>query len=235
MSTLRRFAAFAGLALVAAWGSALAAAPLPAFTAHYEVLQNGAPIGQAVLSLTPAGDGTWTFTTESRGTQGLASLLAASTREVSRFRWVNGLPQGETYDYTLKSALKDQHRSVRFDWASHTIEVDDHGMHHFATRPGALERHTVPLALAAGLAAGKTRFTLPVAVRDRVELQHFAAQDHAAVHVPAGTFDATAVARTDGGGDFEAWFAPGKVPAPVKIEQRGKQTLVLELQDWSGG
>jgi hypothetical protein len=233
MSTPRHLAAVAGLFIAGACGVALAAAPVPAFTAHYQVLQNGAPIGRATLSLAPAADGAWIFTTDSRGTQGLASLLAASTREVSTFRWVGGLPQGESYDYTMQSALKNQRRAVRFDWSSHTIEVDDRGTHRYATQPGTLERHTVPLALAAGLAAGKTTFTLPVAVRDRVELQHFAAQGHAAVQVPAGTFDATAVSRTDGDGDFEAWFAPGKVPAPVKIEQRGKSPFVLELQDWS--
>ncbi|HEU0277172.1 MAG TPA: DUF3108 domain-containing protein [Rhodanobacteraceae bacterium] len=237
MSRLRQFLVFASIALAGTWGVALAAAPVPAFTAHYQVLQNGAPIGQATLSLAPASGGTWIFTTDSRGTQGIASLLAASTREVSTFRWVDGLPQGQSYDYAMKSALKSQHRSVRFDWSSHTVSVDDHGTQRYATQPGALERHTVPLALAAGLAAGRTRFTLPVAVRDRIETQHYAAQGQAEVTVPAGTFDATRVARTDGGADggFEAWFAPRKVPAPVKIEQRGKNTFVLELQDWSRG
>jgi len=122
---------------------------------------------------------------------------------------------------------------VRFDWSSHSVDVDDNGTSHFATQPGAVERHTVPLALAAGLAAGKNSFTLPVAVRDRIETQHYAAQGKQKVSVPAGSFDAIRVSRTDGGDAFEAWFAPAKVPAPVKIDQRGKNAFSLELESWS--
>lgn len=231
MASIRRF--ILGLAFIGVGGPALAAPPLPAFTAHYRVLQNGSPIGEATLTLEQGTDGTWTFTTQSQGTAGLASLLAAGTREVSTFKWVGDSPQGISYDYTMKSALKQKRRSVRFDWADHTIAVDDNGTSRFPTQPGAIERHTIPLALAAGLAAGKTDFTLPVAVRDRVETQHFAAQGKQDVHVPAGTFDATRVGRTDGGDTFEAWFAPAKLPAPVKIDQRGKNAFSLELENWS--
>ena len=225
---------FFAVALTATFGSAIAAAPpLLAFTAHYRVLQNGSPIGKATLTLAPGADGTWTFTTQSEGTAGLASLLAAGTREVSTFKWLGDTPQGISYDYTMKSALKQKHRSVRFDWARHTIVVVDNGTSRFPTQPGAVERHTVPLALAAGLAAGKTDFTLPVAVRDRIETQHFTAQGKQNVSVPAGTFDATRVSRSDEGEGFEAWFAPGKLPAPVKIDQRGKNDFSLELESWS--
>lgn len=234
MPSFRAFAAsFAAVALTVFCTAAVAAPPVPAFTAHYRVLQNGSPIGEATLTLAPGANGTWTFTTESTGTAGIASLLSASTREVSTFKWVGDLPQGISYDYTMNSALKQKHRSVRFDWSSRTVDVDDNGNFHFATQPGAVERHTIPLALAAGLAAGKTGLTLPVAVRDRIETQHYAAQGKQNVSVPAGTFDATRISRTDGGDAFEAWFAPAKVPAPVKIEQRGKNGFSLELESWS--
>ena len=230
----RLFGLLFAVALSATFASATAAAPpLPAFTAHYQVLQNGSPIGEATLTLAPGANGTWTFTTQSKGTAGLASLLAAGTREVSTFKWVGDSPQGISYDYTMDSALKKKHRSVRFDWGSHTIEVNDNGTSRFPTQPGAVERHTVPLALAAGLAAGKTDFTLPVAVRDRIETQHFKAQGKQNVSVPAGTFDATRASRSDGGEGLEAWFAPGKLPAPIKIDQRGKNSFSLELESWS--
>jgi len=234
MPSFRAFAAlFAATTLAVFCTTAIAAPPVPAFTAHYRVLQNGSPIGEATLTLAPGTKGTWTFTTASKGTGGIASLISASTREVSSFKWVGDLPQGISYDYTMNSALKQKHRSVRFDWASRSIDVDDNGSFHFATQPGAVERHTIPLALAAGLAAGKTSFTLPVAVRDRIEMQHYAAQGKQNVSVPAGTFDATRVSRSDGGDTFEAWFAPAKVPAPVKIDQRGKNAFSLELESWS--
>jgi Protein of unknown function (DUF3108) len=230
MSRLR-LSAFA-IAFACAAASA-ATPPLPPFTAHYRLSQNGSPIGTATLTLAPGNSGTWTFTTISRGTAGLASLLDASTRETSTFSWVGDLPQGESYDYSLETAFKHKHRSVRFDWNTHTIEVIDKGTYRFPTRPGALERHTVPLALAAGLSAGLHDFTLPVAVRDRIEMQHYAVQGEQTLQVPAGSFDTTEVTRTDGGAGIEAWFAPTRLPAPVKIEQSGKDEITLELQSWS--
>lgn len=229
---------FAALALAAALllgvdAAHAASPPVPAFTAHYRLLQNGSPIGSATLTLRQGSDGQWTFTTDSRGTSGLASLLGASTREISVFHWVGNLPQCNHYDYTLSTALKQQHRTVRCDWTHHVITVDDKGTHAFTAEPGTLERHTVPLALAAGLASGQRSFTLPVAVRDRIEVQHYAAHGKQAVTVPAGTFDATPVSRADGGEGLEAWFAPGEVPVPVKIDQRGKNAFSLELESWS--
>ncbi|TAM98809.1 MAG: DUF3108 domain-containing protein [Rhodanobacteraceae bacterium] len=233
MQFLRNFGFLLALASAATGGVAIAAPPVPAFTAHYRVLQNGSPIGKATLTLAPGAGNAWAFTTQSQGTAGLASLLAASTREVSTFTWVGDLPQGNSYNYTMTSALKQKQRSVRFDWANHTIDVNDNGSFRFPTQPGALERHTIPLALAAGLAAGKTSFTLPVAVRDRIEMQRYAAQGKQDVSVPAGSFDATPVARTDGGEGILAWFAPGKLPVPIKIDQRGKNDFSLELESWS--
>ncbi|HEX5960962.1 MAG TPA: DUF3108 domain-containing protein [Rhodanobacteraceae bacterium] len=231
MQSLFKSGFILALALVA--GAAAAAPPVPAFTAHYRVLRNGSEIGTATVTLANTRGDVWTYTTQSRGTSGLASLLSASVDEVSTFRWVGDLPQGETYDYTMDTALKRKHREVRFDWNAHTIEVKDKGTYTFATRPGVLERHTVPLALAAGLAKGKTSFTLPVAVRNRIDMQHFTAQGQQSLEVPAGTFDATRVIRTDGGDPFEAWFAPAKLPVPVEINQRGKNSLSLELESWS--
>lgn len=232
MHHLRQPALLLGLAFASAIASA-ASPPVPAFSAHYRVLENGSPIGEATLTLSEGNDGAWTFTTTSTGTQGLASLLGASTREVSTFRWVGDLPQGINYDYTMKTALKNKHRHVNFDWAAKAIEVDDNGQFKFATQPGVLERHTVPLAIAAGLKAGRTNFDLPVAVRDRVEIQHYAVQGTQALHMPAGDFNATRVSRADGDGGFEAWFAPDQLPAPVKIDQRGKHDFSLELESWS--
>ena len=230
-----RFAAFVLAAAALAFASAAVAAspPVPAFTAHYRLLQNGSPIGSATLTLSQGSDSEWTFTTASRGTSGLASLLGASTRELSVFHWVGNLPQCDHYDYTLSTALKQQHRTVRCDWTRNVIIVDDKGMHTFAAEPGTLERHTVPLALAAGLASGKQSFTLPVAVRDRIEMQYYAAHGKQAVTVPAGTFEATRVSRADGGEGFEAWFAPAKLPVPVRIDQHGKNDFSLELESWS--
>lgn len=221
--------------LLATAVASAATPPLAAFTAHYRLLQNGSPIGTATLTLKRDTGDTWTFITQSKGTAGLAALLGASVSETSTFRWVGDLPQGVSYDYVMNTGINQKHRRVHFDWATHTIKVDDKGTFQFPTRPGTMERHTVTLALAAGLAAGKSDLTLPVAVRDRIEMQHYAAHGKQTLTVPAGTFDATRVNRADGGEGFEAWFAPTKLPVPVKIDQPGKQHFALELESWKPG
>src|SRR5690242_15890963 len=68
---LRAFAAVATLLFAAG----AFAAPLPAFTAHYQLLKDGSPIGEATMTLSSSGDDTWTFVTDSKGTSGLAAML----------------------------------------------------------------------------------------------------------------------------------------------------------------
>ncbi|MDE2270904.1 MAG: hypothetical protein KGJ94_02840, partial [Xanthomonadaceae bacterium] len=68
MPSIRPFGLALALALLAVCATAIAAAPLPAFTAHYLLLRDGSQIGIATMTLARAGDDTWTFTTQSRGT-----------------------------------------------------------------------------------------------------------------------------------------------------------------------
>ncbi|HXS72422.1 MAG TPA: DUF3108 domain-containing protein [Rhodanobacteraceae bacterium] len=216
-------------------GSVLAA-PLPAFTARYQLLQGDTPIGEATMTLAPAGDGAWTFTTDSKGTSGMAALLGADARETSTFRWKGDVPEGLNYDYSMDAAIRHKQRNVRFDWSSNIIVVNDKGEHRYPAQAGTVERHTIVLAIAAELAAGKREFVLPVAVRDRVDLQHFAARGKNAISVPSGDYaDAVHVARTDKSGAFDAWFVPGKLPVPVEVSQHDNGDFTLKLQSYETG
>lgn len=224
---LHRFFLTAFLLLFA--GSALAA-PLPAFVARYQLSKDGAPIGEATMTLQSSGGNAWTFTTASKGTEGLAALMSANIQETSRFRWKDSSPEGLAYDYAMDAAIKHKERHVRFDWSANTISVDDEGQHRFAAQPGAMERHTAILAIAAGLRDGKREFDLPVAVRDHVEVQHYAVQGKQRVQVPVGDFDATHVVRKGSGG-FEAWFA-SKYPVPVQVAQNDGGELMMKLESY---
>jgi uncharacterized protein DUF3108 len=210
-------------------GAALAA-PLPAFTARYQLLKDGSAIGEATMTLQSSGDDTWKFTTASKGTSGLAAVMSANIEETSTFRWKGSSPEGLSYDYAMDAAIKHKERHVRFDWSGNTISVDDKGQHRFAAQPGTMERHTTILAIAAGLRDGKRKFDLPVAVRDHVEVQHYAAQGKQRVQVPAGDFDAVHVVR-NGSGGFEAWFA-SKYPVPVQVAQNDGGELMMKLQSY---
>lgn len=231
MNTIRTsLFAFAAALLFA--GSA-PAAPLPGFTAHYQLLKDGSPIGKATMTLAPADDGNWSFTTDSQGTSGMAALLGANIRETSTFRWKGDMPEGISYDYSMDAAIKHKQRNVRFDWSSNTIVVNDKGEHRYAAQPGTVERHTMVLAIGAELNAGKHEFELPVAVRDRVQMQHFAVQGKGAISVPAGSYrDAVHVVRTGKSGAFDAWFVPGKLPVPVEVTQSDDDQLMMKLESY---
>ncbi len=213
--------------------SALAAATPQAFTATYQVLRDGSPIGESTLTLKADGDGTWTYASRLRGTAGLAGLLNASMDETSHFRWRDDSPEAMSYDYVLHSAFKNKLRQLQVYWKRGQVQVHDNGqLYTYAPDPGLVERHSMPLALGYALADGKTRVALPVAVKDRVEVQRYAVTGTHRVSVPAGTFDAVQVERTDDSRNFAAWYVPDRFPVPVKLAQRSGGNLTMLLKSY---
>ncbi|HET6804608.1 MAG TPA: DUF3108 domain-containing protein [Frateuria sp.] len=228
--TFRRLLRLAGaLLLASASGLALATPPKP-FTATYRVLRDGAPMGEATVSLKPVGNGQWEYSKHMRGTSGLAALLGANLDEVSRFRWKGDVPEASSYDYRLDAAIKSKQRHLTVDWSRHLVTVDEgKGAITYATRPGMVERNTTALAIGLALRDGQRQIALPVAVRQEVETQRFKAAGRDKVTVPAGSFNAVRVDRTDADRGFSAWYAPDRYPLPVKLSQKDGGNLTMEL------
>lgn len=209
-----------------------ASVPQP-FTATYRVLQDGQAQGDATLTLKPAGNGQYEYIDKITGTSGLAAALGASTLEVSRFTWVGPLPQAVSYKYAFASAFKPKNRELVVQ--GDTVQMDDNGKHHsYRMQSGMVERNTLPLALGVALRDGAKSPTFPVGGRQAVEMQTFkvtAANEK--IRVPAGSFDAVRVDRTDQNRDFNAWYVPAKYPVPIKIAQQDGGDLTLELVSYS--
>lgn len=223
-------ASFLGLGLL--FGSATApAATTPAgFTATYRVTQGGMPLGDANVTLRAAGNGEWIYSKDVKGSGGMAAMLAASLKESSRFRWKGQVPEAISYDYQLASAIKSKQRHLRVDWAKNQVSVDDgKGPKTYAAQPGLVERNTLALALGMALRDGSQQVELPVAVRQQVEKQHFKVAGKETVKVPAGSFDAERVERTDADRGFSAWYMPDRYPLPVKLSQHDGGDVVMEL------
>lgn len=225
---------FAAIALIVSC-TALAAQPT-AFTATYKVLRHGSAIGESTLSLSRANNDTWNYTSAMRGTSGMAALLGASVKENSRFRWHGGRPEAVAYNYDLDAAIKHKQRHVTVNWTTGKVAVDDGKKGHFdfATQPGMVERHLLPLALGYALAAGgKNQLTVPVAVQNRVQMQSFKVIGKDSVDVPAGHFDAVRVDRTDDNKGFSAWYMPARYPVPVKLAQTDGGDITLLLKSFT--
>jgi hypothetical protein len=214
--------------------SGLAAATTPhTFSAKYQVLRKGSPIGETTLTLRANADNTWTYASHMRATSGLAGMLGARVDETSHFRWRGNAPEALSYDYSLHASIKSKQRHVQVNWAQHQVQVQtDDGHYSYATQPGIVERHSMPLALGYALAAGKRKITLPVAVKDRVQMQSYAVTATEPVTVPAGHFEAERVDRTDDSKDFSAWYVPDRYPVPVKLTQTSGGHLTLLLKSF---
>ena len=222
-------ASLLALGLLALAQAAAAAVPT-AFTARYEVLQGGEPMGEATVTLRAAGNGEWIYSKDVKGTGGLAALLGASVQETSRFRWKGDVPEAISYDYRMQAAGKDKQRHLSADWTTHRVTVDEgKGASSYAATPGMVERNTTALALGLALRDGKQQITLPVAVRQAVENQQFKVSGKETVQVPAGTFQAERVDRSDAQREFSAWYAPARYPMPVKLSQRDGGDLEMQL------
>ena len=224
----------AGLVLAFATGNALAAAPQP-FTARYQVLSDGQPIGDATIKLSTVGNGEYSYSSTTKGTGGMAAMISASSDETTRFRWQNDMPATLSYDYKMQSSFKNKQRHMSVDPASGKVTMDEgKGPGSYAGVPGMADRNSLPLAIGLALASGKQAFTVPVGVRQGVEQQQYKVTGTEPVQVPAGKFKAEKVARTDAGSKaFDAWYVPQKYPVPVKITQADGGDLTLQLVSFS--
>ena len=219
----------AALALVGSAG----AANLRPMNATYSVVRDGKAIGDAHYILVANPDGTWTLRSQTHGSAGMAKLLGLDVREESTFRWTDGKPQGLHYDYKQDAAIKSKRREIDFDWNAQQARVRDNGKRFaYAIPPGAIDRSTVAIALGQAVASGAHDAALPVAAKDHVEQQTFAARGEEKISVPAGSFNAVRVERTDAAGKARSWYAPDVTTLPIRVEQTqgDGSMIVMELR-----
>ncbi|MHC1479797.1 DUF3108 domain-containing protein [Frateuria aurantia] len=222
----------AGL-LLSGVASASTSAPT-GFVAHYQVSRDGQPLGTATLTLEPGQNGAYRYTSQVDGSAGVAALLAASVNEESQFRWNHGTPESLEYHYQMQSAFKTRHRQMSVDWNSGQVSVDEgKGVQHYAAKPGMVDHNLLLLAIGWNLQQGRSgTLSVPVAVRQTVETEHFTVSKDGPVTVPAGSFATTRVDRSDAGKALSAWYAPAKFPVPVKLSQQEGGDITMQLVDF---
>jgi hypothetical protein len=233
MRTLKLSRIFlAGAALAMFTTAAFAAEPTP-FTATYQVSRDGEAMGEATITLKSLGNGEFEYSNQIHGTSGLAAMLGANTSDVTRFRWNNNAPETETYNSKV-SALKTKQRIMQVNWSTKQVSVNDNkGATSYAAVPGLVDRNTLLLAIGIALRSGNQNVTLPVGVKQQVEQQQYKVQGTETVQVPAGSFQAERVARTDSDKHFDAWYVPKQFPLPVKMAQSEGGDLTLQLVHYS--
>jgi hypothetical protein len=225
---LGKFAFATGLVLAASSTFAAGQATPKSFVAQYQVLQDGQELGHATLTLKSVGNGEYTYTGHSEGTGGMAAMLGANVDEASRFRWTANGPEAISYDYKMDASIKSKERHLKV--AGGKVTVDNGNKNYqFAAVPGMVERNILALTLGSALAQGKQTVTLPVAGKSSVEQQSFKVTGKETIKVPAGSFSATKMERTDADRGFTAWYVPGKYVLPVKLTQTDGGNIELQL------
>ena len=208
-------------------------ADLKPVTAVYTVMRDGKAVGDATYNLAPNGDGTWTLHSATKGSAGMAKLVGLDVRENSTFQWRDGKPQGVRYDYKQDAAIKHKDRTIDFDWTAQRANVVDNGKNFsYALPANTIDRSTVALTLGMMLADGAHEATLAVAAKDHVEQQRYQVRGTEKIDVPAGSFQAVHIERTDVQGKASSWYAPNVATLPVRVEQvQGDgSTIVMDLK-----
>ncbi|HEX7342277.1 MAG TPA: DUF3108 domain-containing protein [Rhodanobacteraceae bacterium] len=207
-------------------------APAP-FTATYQVLRKGSPLGTSTLTLTRNTDGTWTFRSRMKAEHGLAAMLGGRVDIMSTFRQHADRIESLHYVYELHTAFSNKQRDVTVNWQANTVDVHtSKGRNfHYPPQPGLVDPNTLVLALGRAVIAGQTQITLPVATKDNVQQQTFVVRDKQTLTVPAGSFTTVRVDRTHDNKGYSAWFDParfGAVPVKITKQSDGDLTLLLE-------
>jgi hypothetical protein len=232
-----RLTAFAVLSLAAGSGLAQASALQP-FTARYEVLRDGKSQGEAVMKLEQIGDARWKFSSDVRGTSGMARLSGFEMTESTNFevRPDGGL---KPLSASAEGGISLRRRSIdtEFDYASNEVrwsgdaKPDQRG-------PAPLSERTVNpqilnLALAQQLRAGaEGSIRLDLVNRGDSDPVEYRIGAKESVSVPLGTREAITLQhrRTDKDRVITLWIDPTLPPAPVRVLQREDGEDAYELR-----
>ena len=194
------------------------------FTADYVVLRNGKELGQTTLALTRNTDDSWTFSTRSKGTSGLAKLAGLDVNEESRLRLRNGILETTAYEYRQQTLGKERTRQIALDAANERVRVSyGDETHDYPLVPGLIDRQAITLALGIDLAEGVQALDYKVAGRERIDDVHYARCGEPEITVPAGAYASTCVERVRDRRVSRSWFAESIGWLPVQIEQIEKK------------
>lgn len=221
-------------------GDAAAAAALEPFVARYEVLRDGNSQGEAEMRLERIEGARWRYTTEVRGTSGMARLSGFSMREVTELTEVDGRLQPQTASAEGGISLRRRSVQTAFDWATGEVrwsgDVKDD-----QTGPAPLSARTVNpqllnLALAQGVREGAeagSTLSFDLVNRGDSDTVEYRVRGQEDVQVPIGERTATTLhhRRTDKDREITVWIDPQLPPAPLRVLQRddGEDSYELRL------
>ena len=222
------------LALFLASALPVAADPVAPFSAIYEVRRNGDLLGEATLRLVRDGDH-WRFSSETRGTQGMARIAGVRIDETSRFRYVDGRPETLEYRYAQRTSVNARERSAVVDAAAGRITLRNRKeQHEVPYVRGVLDRQLLTVALMQAIAEGRRGVqSMPVAGRHAVEAQRWSIGGAEAVPMGSTSEQGWRIERLreDASGRATVlWLDRDQGHLPLRIEQREDDGETIEMR-----
>lgn len=204
--------------------AALAATPPTAFSAEYEVFQNGKKLGTGRIALRDAGGGRWEITTHSEATQGLIGAAGVRRTETSLVDFSTTPAQAVEYRMQQKAAWSERNQHLVVDAAARraTSQYKD-DTYNLTWQPGLIDKHGLTAVLMSELAAGRRGdMTFPIAERRDVENQTYRTAANVILTTAIGKERAVRVERVrndDTGRVTKIWFARERGWLPLRIKQ----------------
>ena len=226
------------LMLLVSTSSALA--QIAPFEATYSISRGHLRIGEMTMKLEPPTDGIWTYRSSSEASGLVAMFTDVSIVEQSTFRVEDGLPVPLTHDYRMPGSEKNRDFSLAYDWVDREVRGVVRGERAAEPlAPGAVDRHTATLAMAAAV-AGARAFPFEFVMIDRARTRRYDATLLGAetLKTDAGeiaTVRTLLVRVGEPERQFRFWFAPALGHLPVRIQSvddDGK-TVTLQLTSYS--
>jgi hypothetical protein len=217
---------------------ALQAAPLPSFTATFQIMRDSLRLGTNEVALTVEENGDYRYESHTWPSGWISWLLKEDLRELSR-----GIMNHEGIHPLFYRYMRSGRRTTRtaeltFDWKTSTVvnNVDD-SRWEMTIPAGTLDKLATQLGIMLELQNGASEKTFAVADGGKLKQYAFQAIGTETVELPAGSFETVKLHRV---GDSTQkltyiWCAPELHYLPVRILQRNEDQSEYrrELEDFS--
>lgn len=213
------------LLLAACPGGVLLAAPLPDFSASYELRLGSLRIGSSTISLENGADESYVYESRSSPTKLVSWLFKDKLHEISRGKLDEAGVRPDQYLYSRSGGSRERKEELSFDWQAMRVSnhVED-SRWEMEMPAGTLDKLASQLAMMLALRDGETDISFNIADDGELKEYRFRVVGKETLELPAGTFDTVKITKVRENKKRETyiWCAPALDYLPVRIWQREK-------------
>lgn len=234
-SLFRAFAMASLLALNSVAVAALNGLPVTPYQAHYEVYASGFSIGDAVITLTATGPGTYQMNSDVRP-NGLVALLASGRiHEQASGEIRNGAIRPSQYERLLDTGRKSTHMQLHFDWSAGQVQArNDSEQAVLPLSSGTVDPLSLQLLVMGDLRRGQIPDQYSLIDKTQIKTYQIRNQGEEMLDTPLGRLRTVRINQYTPGKTRMTtfWVAPELQYLLVRISQEkdGKEELRMEIR-----